>query len=60
MPKAKKKAKIYRLELRTDKHLIRCVDEWRRLQDKIPSRSEAIRTLVLRSIDKEMEDIFGA
>jgi hypothetical protein len=32
--------------MRTDEEFVRRIDEWRRLQPDLPSRSEAIRRLV--------------
>jgi len=35
-----------RLELRTTAHFLKIVDDWRRRQEDLPNRSEAIRRLV--------------
>jgi metal-responsive CopG/Arc/MetJ family transcriptional regulator len=35
-----------RLEIRTSPHLLKIVDDWRRKQEDLPNRSEAIRRLV--------------
>jgi hypothetical protein len=41
-------------QIRADDDFIRRIDEWRRRQpDGIPSRAEAIRTLVDRSLDAD-------
>lgn len=39
-----------RLQMRVPPEFIRKVDDWRRLQDEIPNRSEAIRLLVDRGL----------
>ncbi len=48
-----------RVQLVTSKALIKSVDGWRRKQDDLPSRSEAIRRLIeigLRNKDKTDAD----
>ena len=39
-------AKIMRFELRVPASFVKLLDDWRRQQDDIPNRSEAIRRLV--------------
>ena len=34
------------LQMRTTEEFIRRIDDWRRVQDDLPSRSEAIRRLI--------------
>lgn len=40
--------KDLRLELRVDLIFIKILDEWRRKQEDLPNRSEAIRRLVIK------------
>jgi hypothetical protein len=35
-----------RLEIRTSPHLLKIIDDWRRRQEDLPNRSEAVRRLV--------------
>jgi metal-responsive CopG/Arc/MetJ family transcriptional regulator len=44
-----------RLQMRVSRRFIRAVDDWRRHQPDIPSRSEAIRRLVEKSLEAEGE-----
>jgi hypothetical protein len=40
-------------QMRTSEGFLRRLDDWRRKQPEIPSRAEAIRMLVERSLDAE-------
>lgn len=42
-----------RLELRLTTELIVKLDNWRRQQDDLPSRSEAIRRLLIEALDNQ-------
>lgn len=42
-----------RIQLVASKEFIELVDDWRRKQKEIPSRSEAIRQLVKRAIEND-------
>lgn len=39
------------INLRVDEALLTKIDDWRRRQDDIPTRSEAIRRLVRKALD---------
>lgn len=38
------------LQMRVSEEFLRAIDEWRRQQDDLPSRSEAIRRLIERGL----------
>jgi metal-responsive CopG/Arc/MetJ family transcriptional regulator len=42
-----------RLQMRVSKAFLRLVDDWRRKQEDLPNRSEAIRRLVEQALDKK-------
>ncbi|HEV2620197.1 MAG TPA: hypothetical protein VGU23_09705 [Acidobacteriaceae bacterium] len=42
--------KLKRFEMRADDAFLRAVDEWRRVQQDLPNRSEAIRRLVEQAL----------
>lgn len=46
----KPQIKDQRLQLVVDREFIAAIDAWRRRQDPIPSRSEAIRRMVLAGV----------
>ena len=50
-----KTLKTERLNLAADPEFIRKLDEWRRKQPDIPTRSEALRRTSLKSLDAELE-----
>lgn len=43
-----------RLDMRVSREFLDKVEQWRKLQDRVPPRAEAIRTLALRSIEAEL------
>jgi metal-responsive CopG/Arc/MetJ family transcriptional regulator len=46
--------KIERIELRASGEFLKAIDEWRRKQLDLPSRSSAIRQLVEKALENEV------
>jgi hypothetical protein len=54
-PMKQKTLKTERLNLAAEPEFIRKLDEWRRKQPDIPSRSEALRRTSLKTLDADLE-----
>jgi len=50
-------AKTERVEMRVSPEFIRMIDDWRRAQDKIPNRTEAIEELCKSALSKSTANL---
>lgn len=55
MTKSEKDRKTERMEIRTCASFIAAIDDWRRKQPHIPSRTKALETLALKGLALEDE-----